>query len=328
MSTLLSIFVTVISLGTILGCFLLLMWCMKDKMGTEEGQPMGHTFDGIEEINNPLPKWWSYMFLFFIAIGLIYLLAFPGLGNFKGLLGWQSSHQDIRSLAEGKAAIEAAKQDGSAPEYDRELTKADQVFGAKFKELTYQADGKSYKAIEEIAADNEARKVGQRLFLQNCAQCHGSDARGGRGFPNLTDAEWQWGGQPDQIKTTIMNGRQGVMAAWGEVLGKDGVKEVAAHVLSLSGRKVDMVEAKKGEARFAVCAACHGPDAKGGIAVGAPDLTNTTWLYGGSRQVVEETITHGRHGVMPAWKDILGEDKVHLLAAYVYGLSHGAEAAQ
>ncbi|MFM4649952.1 cytochrome-c oxidase, cbb3-type subunit III [Aeromonas bivalvium] len=328
MSTLLSIFVTLVSLGTIVGCFLLLMWCRKDKMGVEEGQSMGHSFDGIEEINNPLPKWWSYMFLFMIVIGLLYLLAFPGLGNFKGLLGWQSSHQDIRSLAEGKAAIEAARQEGSAPEYDRELAKADQVYGAKFKELTYQADGKSYKAIEQIAADNEARKVGQRLFLQNCAQCHGSDARGGRGFPNLTDAEWQWGGQPDQIKTTIMNGRQGVMAAWGEVLGKDGVKEVAAHVLSLSGRKVDMVEAKKGEARFAVCAACHGPDAKGGIAVGAPDLTNTTWLYGGSRQVVEETITHGRHGVMPAWKDILGEDKVHLLAAYVYSLSHGAEAAQ
>ncbi|MFG0832231.1 cytochrome-c oxidase, cbb3-type subunit III [Aeromonas bivalvium] len=328
MSTLLSIFVTLVSLGTIVGCFLLLMWCRKDKMGVEEGQSMGHSFDGIEEINNPLPKWWSYMFLFMIVIGLLYLLAFPGLGNFKGLLGWQSSHQDIRSLAEGKAAIEAARQEGSAPEYDRELAKADQVYGAKFKELTYQADGKSYKAIEQIAADSEARKVGQRLFLQNCAQCHGSDARGGRGFPNLTDAEWQWGGQPDQIKTTIMNGRQGVMAAWGEVLGKDGVKEVAAHVLSLSGRKVDMVEAKKGEARFAVCAACHGPDAKGGIAVGAPDLTNTTWLYGGSRQVVEETITHGRHGVMPAWKDILGEDKVHLLAAYVYSLSHGAEAAQ
>ncbi|MFM4942650.1 cytochrome-c oxidase, cbb3-type subunit III [Aeromonas bivalvium] len=328
MSTLLSIFVTLVSLGTIVGCFLLLMWCRKDKMGVEEGQSMGHSFDGIEEINNPLPKWWSYMFLFMIVIGLLYLLAFPGLGNFKGLLGWQSSHQDIRSLAEGKAAIEAARQEGSAPEYDRELAKADQVYGAKFKELTYQVDGKSYKAIEQIAADSEARKVGQRLFLQNCAQCHGSDARGGRGFPNLTDAEWQWGGQPDQIKTTIMNGRQGVMAAWGEVLGKDGVKEVAAHVLSLSGRKVDMVEAKKGEARFAVCAACHGPDAKGGIAVGAPDLTNTTWLYGGSRQVVEETITHGRHGVMPAWKDILGEDKVHLLAAYVYSLSHGEEAAQ
>ncbi|MCS3456028.1 cytochrome c oxidase cbb3-type subunit 3 [Aeromonas sp. BIGb0405] len=328
MSTLLSIFVTLVSLGTIVGCFLLLMWCRNDKMGVEEGQSMGHAFDGIEELNNPLPKWWTYMFLFMIVIGLLYLLAFPGLGNWKGLLGWQSSHQDIRSLAEGKAAAEAAKSNGSAVEYDRELAKADAVYGAKFKELAYQADGKTYKAIEEIAADPEARKVGQRLFLQNCAQCHGSDARGGRGFPNLTDAEWQWGGKPSDIKTTIMNGRQGIMAAWGDILGKDGVKEVASYVLNLSGRKVDMVEAKKGETRFAVCAACHGPDAKGGTAFGAPDLTNTTWLYGGSRQVVEETITHGRHGVMPAWKDILGEDKVQLLASYVYGLSHTGESAQ
>ncbi|WP_109112189.1 cytochrome-c oxidase, cbb3-type subunit III [Aeromonas caviae] len=322
MSTLFSIFVTVISLGTILGCFLLLAWCMKDKMGAEEGKPMGHTFDGIEEINNPLPKWWSYMFLFFIVTGLIYLLAFPGLGNFKGLLGWQSSNQDVRSLAESKAAAESAKAEGRAVEYDRELAKADEIYGAKFRELTYQADGKSYKEITEIAKDPEALKVGQRLFLQNCSQCHGSDARGGRGFPNLTDSEWQWGGAPDQIKTTIMGGRQGIMAAWGEILGQDGVNEVASYVLSLSGRKVDLVEAKKGEARFAMCAACHGPDAKGGIAFGAPDLTNNIWLYGGSRQVVEQTITHGRHGVMPAWKDILGEDKVHLLASYVYSLSH------
>ncbi len=262
------------------------------------------------------------MFLFFIVTGLIYLLAFPGLGNFKGLLGWQSSNQDVRSLAESKAAAESAKAEGRAVEYDRELAKADEIYGAKFRELTYQADGKSYKEITEIAKDPEALKVGQRLFLQNCSQCHGSDARGGRGFPNLTDSEWQWGGAPDQIKTTIMGGRQGIMAAWGEILGQDGVKEVASYVLSLSGRKVDLVEAKKGEARFAMCAACHGPDAKGGIAFGAPDLTNNIWLYGGSRQVVEQTITHGRHGVMPAWKDILGEDKVHLLASYVYSLSH------
>ncbi len=322
MSTLFSIFVTVISLGTILGCFLLLVWCLRDKMGVEEGKSMGHAFDGIEEINNPLPKWWTYMFIFFIVTGLVYLLAFPGLGNWKGLLGWQSSNQDVRSLAESKAAAASAKAEGRAVEYDRELLKADEIYGAKFRELTYQTDGKTYKDITEIAKDPEALKVGQRLFLQNCSQCHGSDARGGRGFPNLTDSEWQLGGEPAQIKTTIMGGRQGVMAAWGEILGKDGVKEVASYVLGLSGRKVDLVEAKKGEARFAVCAACHGPDAKGGIAFGAPDLTNNIWLYGGSRQVVEQTITHGRHGVMPAWQDILGEDKVHLLASYVYSLSH------
>lgn len=322
MSTLFSIFVTVITLGTILGCFALLWWCIKDKMGVEEGKPMGHAFDGIEEINNPLPKWWSYLFFIMILVGLIYLAAYPGLGNWKGLLGWQSSNQDVRSLAESKAAIDAAKGQGLMVQYDREHAKADALFGARFKELTYQSDGKSYKAIEQIAKDPEALKVGQRLFLQNCAQCHGSDARGGKGFPNLTDEEWQWGGKPDQIKTTIMAGRKAAMPAWGETLGKDGVREVTAHVLSLSGRTVDPVLARKGAARFAVCAACHGPEGKGGEAFGAPNLTNTTWLYGGSRQTVEETITHGRNGVMPAWQEVLGEDKVHLLAAYVYSLSH------
>ena len=156
MSTLFSIFVTVITLGTILGCFLLLMWCRKDKMGVEEGKSMGHSFDGIEEINNPLPKWWTYMFLFFIVTGLVYLVAFPGLGNFKGLLGWQSSNQDVRSLAESRAATESAKSEGRAVEYDREIAKADEIYGAKFRELAYQTDGKSYRPIEEIAADPDA----------------------------------------------------------------------------------------------------------------------------------------------------------------------------
>lgn len=323
MSTLLSIFVTVITLGTILGCFALLWWCLKDKMGVEEGKPMGHTFDGIAEINNPLPKWWSYLFIILIVVSLIYLIAYPGLGNFKGLLGWQSSNQDVRSLSDSKAATAAAREQGLAVQYDREQAKADALYGAKFRELTYEADGKTYKAIEQIANDPNALKVGQRLFLQNCAQCHGSDARGGKGFPNLTDGEWLWGGQPEQIKTTIMNGRQGIMAPWGDVLGKDGVKEAAAYVLSLSGRTVNPIQAKKGEARFAtICAACHGPDGKGNPTLGAPDLTNNSWLYGSSRQTVEETITYGRHGVMPAWHEVLGEDKVHLLASYVYSLSH------
>ncbi|MDO2951470.1 cytochrome-c oxidase, cbb3-type subunit III [Aeromonas simiae] len=323
MSTLLSIFVTVITLGTILGCFALLWWCLKDKMGVEEGKPMGHTFDGIAEINNPLPKWWSYLFIILIVVSLIYLIAYPGLGNFKGLLGWQSSNQDVRSLSDSKAATAAAREQGLAVQYDREQAKADALYGAKFRELTYEADGKTYKAIEQIANDPNALKVGQRLFLQNCAQCHGSDARGGKGFPNLTDGEWLWGGQPEQIKTTIMNGRQGIMAPWGDVLGKDGGKEAAAYVLSLSGRTVNPIQAKKGEARFAtICAACHGPDGKGNPMLGAPDLTNNSWLYGSSRQTVEETITYGRHGVMPAWHEVLGEDKVHLLASYVYSLSH------
>ncbi|MGB5856686.1 MAG: cytochrome-c oxidase, cbb3-type subunit III [Oceanisphaera sp.] len=322
MNTFLSVFVTVISLGTIFGCLALLIWCSRDKMGMEDGAPTGHTYDGITELNNPLPKWWSYLFVFMVIFSLGYLALYPGLGNYKGLLGWTSSNQQVKSLAEYNEAAETARTDGLFVQYDREMIKADEVFGAKFRELTYEADGTTYLAIADIAQNENATKVGQRLFLQNCAQCHGSDARGARGFPNLTDGDWLHGGEPAQIKKTIMDGRQGVMAPWGAMLGDDGVREVASYVLSLSGRKVDAVEAQKGEARFAICAACHGADAKGQTIMGAPNLTDNIWLYGGSRAAVEDTIRHGRHGVMPAWKDILGEDKIQLLSAYVYSLSN------
>jgi len=322
MSTLSSLFIIIITLGTLLGCLLLLLWCMKDKMGAEEGKSMGHSFDGIEELNNPLPKWWSYLFFILLAVGLLYLLLYPGLGNFKGLLGWQSSAQAVRSLEESRQASSEAKSRGILVQYDREMERADAHYGEQLRKLTHTADGSGYRDIKEVAADPVANKVGQRLFLQNCAQCHGSDARGGKGFPNLTDSEWQWGGEPDQIKTTILQGRQAAMPAWGDALGKDGVQEVVAYVLGLSGRKVDPVEAQKGQARFVACAACHGPDGKGNPAMGAPDLSNRIWLYGGARQTLVETVTYGRNGVMPAWKEILGEDKVHLLAAYVYSLSH------
>lgn len=322
MSTFLSVFVTIISLGTIFGCLALLIWCSRDKMGMEDGAPTGHTYDGITELNNPLPKWWSYLFVFMIVFSLIYLALYPGLGNFKGLLGWTSSNQDVRSLAEYNEAADKARTEELLVQYDREVIKADEVFGAKFRELTYEADGTTYRAIADIAQDDNATKVGQRLFLQNCAQCHGSDARGARGFPNLTDGDWLWGGKPEQIKATLMHGRQGAMPAWGDALGEDGIREVASYVLSLSGRKVDAVEAQKGQARFAVCAACHGMDGKGNELMGAPNLTDNIWLYGGSRAAVEDTLRHGRHGVMPAWKDILGEDKVQLLSAYVYSLSN------
>lgn len=348
MNTFLSVFVTVISLGTIFGCLSLLIWCTRDKMGMEDGAPTGHSYDGITELNNPLPKWWSYLFLFMIVFSLVYLALYPGLGNFKGLLGWTSSNQDVRSLAEYNEAADRARTDKLFVQYDREMIKADEVYGAKFRGLIFPAgytpvdvdaldpslDAKAkqaavvkhkrehYLPIEQLAQNEEATKVGQRLFLQSCAQCHGSGAHGGKGFPNLTDNDWLWGGEPAQIKQTIMNGRQGIMAAWEAMLGDDGVREVASYVLSLSGRKVDPVEAQKGEARFAVCSACHGADGKGNPMLGAPNLTDDVWLYGGSRAAVEDTIRHGRHGVMPAWKDILGEDKIQLLSAYVYSLSN------
>ena len=322
MNTFLSVFVTVISLGTIFGCLSLLIWCTRDKMGMEDGAPTGHTFDGISELNNPLPKWWSYLFIFMVVFSLFYLALYPGLGNFKGLLGWTSSNQYVYSKEEFNEAAEEAREQGLLVQYDREMVKADEVFGAKFRELAYEPGSDNYLPIPVIAKNEDATQVGQRLFLQNCAQCHGSDARGGRGFPNLTDDAWLWGGEPEQIKHTLMHGRQGAMPGWEDALGDDGVQEVVSYVLSLSGRKVDPIEAKKGEARFAVCAACHGADGTGNTALGAPNLTDDIWLYGGSRAAVEDTVRHGRNGVMPAWKDILGEDKIQLLSAYVYSLSN------
>lgn len=322
MNTFLSVFVTVISLGTIFGCLSLLIWCTRDKMGMEDGAPTGHTFDGISELNNPLPKWWSYLFVFMVVFSLFYLALYPGLGNFKGLLGWTSSNQYVYSKEEFNEAAEEAREQGLLVQYDREMVKADEVFGAKFRELAYEPGSENYLPIPVIAKNEDATQVGQRLFLQNCAQCHGSDARGGRGFPNLTDDAWLWGGEPEQIKHTLMHGRQGAMPGWEDALGDDGVQEVVSYVLSLSGRKVDPIEAKKGKARFAVCAACHGADGAGNTVLGAPNLTDDIWLYGGSRAAVEDTVRHGRNGVMPAWKDILGEDKIQLLSAYVYSLSN------
>ncbi|MBY8172598.1 cytochrome-c oxidase, cbb3-type subunit III [Vibrio fluvialis] len=322
MTTFWSLWITVITLGTLLGCAFLLVWCLKDKMGVEEGVDMGHEYDGIREINNPLPKWWTYLFVSTFVFAAVYLTLYPGLGNFKGVLGWQSSDQRVRSLEESKASIAAAQENRTLVQYAKELDDADTYFGEAFKRLAYKDGGSDLRPIPEIAADSDALKVGQRLFLQNCSQCHGSDARGQKGFPNLTDNAWLYGGEPDAIVTTIRHGRIGQMPAWKDALGEQGVQEVVSYALSLSGRSVNAREAEAGKARFVVCAACHGTDGKGNPAVGAPDLTDQDWLFGDSRAAVTETVSNGRSGVMPAWIDILGEDKVQLVAAYVWNLSN------
>ncbi|MBY8297916.1 cytochrome-c oxidase, cbb3-type subunit III [Vibrio fluvialis] len=322
MTTFWSLWITVITLGTLLGCAFLLVWCLKDKMGVEEGVDMGHEYDGIREINNPLPKWWTYLFVSTFFFAAVYLTLYPGLGNFKGVLGWQSSDQRVRSLEESKASIAAAQENKTLVQYAKELDDADTYFGEAFKRLAYKDGGSDLRPIPEIAADSDALKVGQRLFLQNCSQCHGSDARGQKGFPNLTDNAWLYGGEPDAIVTTIRHGRIGQMPAWKDALGEQGVQEVVSYALSLSGRSVNAREAEAGKARFVVCAACHGTDGKGNPAVGAPDLTDQDWLFGDSRAAVTETVSNGRSGVMPAWIDILGEDKVQLVAAYVWSLSN------
>ncbi|EIV8496005.1 cytochrome-c oxidase, cbb3-type subunit III [Vibrio vulnificus] len=321
MTTFWNLWIIVITVGTLVGCAVLLYWCAKDKMGVEEGADMGHEYDGIRELNNPLPKWWTYLFVGTFIFAAVYLTLFPGLGNFKGVLGWQSSAQTVRTVEESKQAIANAQSNKQLNQYAKELDDADAYFGEAFRRLAFDDNG--LRPIPAIAGDDEALKVGQRLFLQNCSQCHGSDARGQKGFPNLTDTAWLYGGEPQAIVTTIMHGRIGQMPAWKDALGEQGVEEVVSYVLSLSGRKVNAREAEAGKARFVVCAACHGTDGKGNPAVGAPDLTDKDWLFGDSRADITETVMNGRSGVMPAWKDILGEDKVQLVSAYVWSLSNG-----
>ncbi|UJF18108.1 cytochrome-c oxidase, cbb3-type subunit III [Vibrio sp. SS-MA-C1-2] len=322
MSTFWSIWISIITIGTLVGCAALLLWCSKDLKGIKDGDDMGHSYDGIRELNNPLPKWWKYLFWATFVFAIVYLALYPGLGNWKGFLGWQSSNQQVRSIEESKAAVEQARLNKEYVQYDQEVDKASEQFAETFDRLAYKPGTTEFKSITDIAQDEEAIKVGQRLFGQNCSQCHGSGGRGLVGFPNLTDNAWLYGGEPETIKTTIMHGRQGNMAAWKDILGKDGVHEVTSYVLSLSGRKVNVQDAEKGKQRFVICAACHGTDGKGNPAFGAPDLTDQVWLYGGSRRDVETTINYGRQGVMPAWKDILGEEKIQLISAYVWQLSN------
>lgn len=336
-----SIWVIVLTLACLIIVFALLVWNLKNYVGVEEGESCGHEFDGIEELNNPLPKWWTYMFFATFIWAVYYLAAYPGLGNWEGLAKWTSSNQGVTSLAESKEATERANADGRYVQLDAEFRAADDRFGPIFNELAQMpvldlVESKfAGDAAQQIALKNgdkheqtqgqRALEIGQRLFSQNCSQCHGSDARGGTGFPNLTNNDWLYGGTPEKIKETLILGRVAAMPPFGAALGEQGVKEMTAYVLSLSGRTVNQKDAKAGEAKFAMCAACHGADGKGSLAhnlpFGAPNLTDNIWLYGGSQRAIEETLNHGRAGVMPAFKDILGEDKIHLLTAYVYSLS-------
>lgn len=316
MSMFWTIWISVITLGSIVGCYFVLRWTLANKTGVEENESMGHEFDGIVELNSPLPKWWTILFYATMIWGVVYLALYPGLGGFKGLWGWKSSNQGVLSIEESEQARKDAKEQGLIVEYDRELDYAaeqyDPIFAA-YAEVP----------VEELAANEEAVKVGQRLFIQNCAQCHGSDAGGQNGgFPNLTDSDWLYGGSGAKIKETLILGRQGVMPGWLDAFGEDGINEVVAYTLSLSGREVEPALADKGKMRFAACAACHGMDGKGNQLLGAPNLTDQIWLYGGSTRAVTETLNYGRNGVMPSFKDTLGEDKIHVVAAYVYSLSN------
>ena len=294
-----SLYVIILVVLNIVATTWLLWWtARKRKSDGSTAETTGHVWDGdLTEYNKPLPKWWIILFYLTIFYSIGYLAWYPGMGNFAGTSGWSS-----------------------AKEHDAEKAEADKQLAVAFGRF----DG---MPIDEIARDEEALAFGSRLFANHCAMCHGSDARGGRGFPNLTDADWQWGGTPEDITTTLLHGRQAAMPALGAVLGGDvGITEVAAYVQSLSGMKADPALAAAGQARFAVCAACHGPDGKGNPALGAPNLTDDTWLYGSDFATLREGILNGRNGMMPAHAPIIGETRSRIVAAYVWSLTHGDKA--
>jgi cytochrome c oxidase cbb3-type subunit 3 len=300
------LYVAVLTIVSILACGVLLysMGKMRVQPPAQKAQAKGtdttgHVWDeDLAEYNNPLPRWWMWLFYITIVFSLVYLVLYPGLGRFKGVLDWTSA-----------GAYANERKD----------------FDDKVKPLYAKYLAMDIKAV---AADPQAHAMGERLFLNRCAQCHGSDAGGSKGFPNLRDADWLYGGDPETIKESITNGRNGIMPPFGAVLGGEGVKNVANYVRTLSGLPADSLRAQLGKPLFAQnCAACHGPEGKGNQQLGAPNLTDRIWLYSGSEPVIMETITRGRGEAsavtrMPAHKDDLDEGKIQLLAAYVWSLSN------
>ena len=297
-------YITVITIVSMIGCGVLL-WTQTTKRLPKDTKVElhGNVWDeDLAEYNNPLPDWWRWLFYLTIIISAVYLYIFPGLGDFAGSAGWSSDGQ-----------------------YNAEVKQADKEFGPVFAK---------YSAIDipTLAKDAQAMAGGQRLFLNYCAQCHGSDAGGGKGFPNLRDKDWLYGGDAATIVTSIADGRNGVMPALGDAVGgEQGTKEMAQYVRSLAGLKHDAAMAATAAPKFAVCSACHGADGKGMRALGAPNLTDDVWLYGSSAEDIAYTIKHGRgmnqlvegQSAMPAQSAKLGAAKIHLLAAYVYGLGGG-----
>lgn len=291
MSSFWSLWIIVLTVVTIVGVTWLLFANRKSTNMREDGTT-GHVYDGIEEYDNPLPAWWFYLFVITIVFGIGYLIAYPGLGNYKGALGWTQVQQ-----------------------WEDRVAAADRKYGELFAQYRSMS-------VAEIAGDRKALKMGQRLFANNCAQCHGSDARGSYGFPNLTDEEWLYGSSPEQVRASISGGRNGAMPAWGSAMSDADIADVTSYVVSLSGREADSDAIARGQEKFQMfCVACHGADGKGNVAFGAPNLTNNIWLYGGSVGLIQRTIRNGRNGKMPAHQDLLSEDKIHLLTAYVISLS-------
>ena len=262
------------------------------KVDTEDSSPetMGHVWDeNLEEYNNPLPRWWMNLFYITLFWGIGYLIFYPGLGAYQGILGWSQTKQ-----------------------YEEEIQAAAEKYDPLFEQF-------QQTPIEKLAGDAEAVRVGERLFAAYCSTCHGSDARGARGFPNLRDDDWLYGGEPEHIVATLTNGRNGIMPPWKEALSEKEIRSVSKYVEHLAGRKVDATVVAEGEKPYATyCVVCHGADGTGNQQLGAPNLTDKIWLYGGSTLKIVETIAEGRNGNMPAHGEFLGGAKIHVLAAYVY----------
>ncbi|RPH66797.1 MAG: cytochrome-c oxidase, cbb3-type subunit III [Burkholderiales bacterium] len=292
-------FISIVTLVSIAFCIWLTLVLARGRAPGQQVDTTGHRWDEtLEEYNNPLPRWWLWLFLITCVFSLVYLALYPGLGTYQGMLGWSQKNQ-----------------------YEREVARVDSVVEPLFAKYLAQD-------VPTVAADPQAREMGERLYLTYCVQCHGSNARGNRGFPNLTDRDWQWGGDPEAIKTTITNGRQGVMPPMGAAVGTaDDVENLANYVLSLSDSGHDPARAALGKPKFASagCTACHGADGTGNPALGAPNLTDKTWLYGGGIATLIEGINKGHANQMPAFGEMLGQGKVHLLAAYVWGLSNSPD---
>ena len=294
-----SLFVSGITIAGILACFALLWISGKTKAMTAADNTTGHVWDGdLREMNNPLPRWWVWLFIITVVFSLAYLVIYPGAGAFKGKLGWTSVGQYDKEVAAGNKEIE--------PVY------------AKFNGMS----------PEDLAKDPKAMAIGERLFMNNCAQCHGSDARGSKGFPNLTDKDWLGGSTPEDIKNVILKGRAGNMPPMAAAVGSsEDVTNLANYVLSLSKGPHDSVKAELGKAKFGVCAACHGPDGKGNPAVGAPNLTDDIWLHGFGEAAIVAMINNGKVNPMPPQGDKLTPSQVNVLTAYVWGLSNKAAGA-
>jgi cytochrome c oxidase cbb3-type subunit 3 len=303
MTTFWSVWITVISLACWASVTGVLIFVLRMKPTLEEDGTTGHVYDGIREYDKPMPRWWLVVFWASIVFAIGYMAAYPSLGTWKGML--------MIERADGSQVHWT-----SANEMQNDFDRNDAVFMENYKQRF------AHQSIEQLSQDPHAVKSGQRLFSQNCAVCHGLNAKGNTGFPNLTDNDWLYGGTTDKIVETLHKGRQGGMPAWQEKLGEDGVKAAAEYVMSLSGRSdLNGELVNEGQKLFKTnCVMCHGAEGKGTQAVGAPNLTDNIWLYGGDRATIRQTLRYGRGGVMPAWEAKLGNERINLLASYVYSL--------